>query len=472
MKQFLSIDEEAAATLGQLRAAVLEQQKSAARSQSDAGTTRVAPPGPAPPPQQQQQQQQWVVPAVAMGARADREEAEEGAARRRVEARECVVLSLCAAYVHWPRDVEALASTSLSVLRACAEREESRRHMLPRLQAAALVRLVASGPTSHGYKLTLQRVLDELQSLRKRWASTRSRATCLRDVLMENLSVVPRLFERFADAPVLWRLAPTALLAHFQKCELEASTAPRGKCQLAVFYEEGRAGLARDVRAAGRLISCAAAEGHGYAQYGLGVLYERGDAFGIRRDESRALRLFQQAAEAGVPEARWKLGVFHEDGRGGLAPSDATAVGFYRLAADDGLASAQFSLGAFYDAGRGGLPRRPTEALRLYRLAADKAQPAALCTLGLAYEHGRLGLLKDEKKALRLYTRAADRGFAAAAACIAFFHVHGKAGLPVDHARAAAWFQTASDNMPTVQVDHAKHPDAPRRDAPATLTVV
>ena len=71
-----------------------------------------------------------------------------------------------------------------------------------------------------------------------------------------------------------------------------------------------------------------------------------------RGDYATALREFKPLAEQGDAYAQYNLGVMYDKGQG--VPKDyKTAVKWYTLAAEQGDADAQNNLGLMYDEGKG-----------------------------------------------------------------------------------------------------------------------
>ena len=80
----------------------------------------------------------------------------------------------------------------------------------------------------------------------------------------------------------------------------------------------------------------------------------------------------KRAAERGDAAAQFGLGVMYERGYG-VTEDDTEAVRWYRMAAGQGYAKAQSNLGVMYDNGEG-VPEDDTEAVRWYRMVAEQAQ--------------------------------------------------------------------------------------------------
>jgi TPR repeat protein len=96
-------------------------------------------------------------------------------------------------------------------------------------------------------------------------------------------------------------------------------------------FEDARAlYLSGDYVAAVRLLRPLAARGDAYAQFGLGLTYERGH--GVEQDYAQAAVWYRKAAEHGLATAQYKLGVVLESGQGALQDY-SQAYMWYDLAA-------------------------------------------------------------------------------------------------------------------------------------------
>ena len=123
-------------------------------------------------------------------------------------------------------------------------------------------------------------------------------------------------------------------------------------------------------------------------------------------DYGTAWRLLRPLAEQGDAAAQYGLGVMYERGRG-VRQNDVEAVKWYRLAAKQGHAKAQSNLGLMYVNGQG-VMRDHAEAVKWFRLAAVQGNAEALSNLGYMYGHGR-GVQQDYVLAHIWFTLAASR---------------------------------------------------------------
>lgn len=107
--------------------------------------------------------------------------------------------------------------------------------------------------------------------------------------------------------------------------------------------------------------------GHSPAQFYLAKLYENGEA-GLTKDLAEARRWTERAAQGGNRHAMHNLGIALIEGKGG--PKNATLAGqWFRRAADLGLVDSQYNLGALYEQGLGE-SQNAAEAYKWYLVAA------------------------------------------------------------------------------------------------------
>jgi localization factor PodJL len=106
--------------------------------------------------------------------------------------------------------------------------------------------------------------------------------------------------------------------------------------------------------------------GHAPAQFYLAKLYENGEA-GLTRDVTEARRWTERAAASGDRKAMHNLALFYFSGDGG-AKNMTTAAQWFRRAADQGLVDSQYNLGRLYEEGFG-VTTNPAEAYKWYLIA-------------------------------------------------------------------------------------------------------
>ena len=93
-----------------------------------------------------------------------------------------------------------------------------------------------------------------------------------------------------------------------------------------------------------------AEQGHAYAQFGLGIMYRKGQ--GVPKDDKTALKWFTLSAEQGLAKSQYNLGLMYHEGDG-VTQDYKTALKWYTLAAEQGDLSAQSRLGLMYAEGQG-----------------------------------------------------------------------------------------------------------------------
>jgi len=148
----------------------------------------------------------------------------------------------------------------------------------------------------------------------------------------------PRAGEDFAALSQAVDRGDAAALARARM--LAEGGAPLAQLLIAKLYEEGRAGLPRDVAKAREWTARAAAGGERAAMHNLAVYLMNGE--GGPPDAPAAARWFRKAADAGVVDAQFNLAVLYENGRG-VAKNLGEAYRWYSIAANagDGLARAR-----------------------------------------------------------------------------------------------------------------------------------
>ncbi|WP_084399687.1 tetratricopeptide repeat protein [Pseudotamlana agarivorans] len=94
----------------------------------------------------------------------------------------------------------------------------------------------------------------------------------------------------------------------------------------------------------------AANEGHVFAQYNIGLMYEQG--LGIDKNAEQAVNWYKKSAEQGNSAAQFNLGVCYENGIG-TAVDFSKANEWYRKASEQGDGLAVGNLGMLYIRGQG-----------------------------------------------------------------------------------------------------------------------
>ena len=152
---------------------------------------------------------------------------------------------------------------------------------------------------------------------------------------------------------------------------------PEAQYALATAYSDGLA-LPQDYRRAAEWYEMAARQGHGGAQFNLGLLYYTGAGEGegqLPRDHAEAARWLTPAAEAGNPMAAFLLSRLYQHGSGVTADQEA-ALRWSRLAAQRGLVGGQFETGVLLGDRRADAAAW-IEAYSWLLLAARQGHPAA-----------------------------------------------------------------------------------------------
>ena len=162
-----------------------------------------------------------------------------------------------------------------------------------------------------------------------------------------------------------------------------------------------------------------------------------------RGDHAAALAAWLPLAEDGDAAAQYGVGVLLERGLG--TPEDpAAAAAWYRRAAVQGVEAAQVNLGLMLVQGRG-VPVDDAEAVAWFRRAADHDIPEGLANLGQMHRLGR-GVPRDPAQAYALLRKAALLGNVTAALGVADMLARGE-GVAADAIEALAWaaYVAASD---------------------------
>jgi localization factor PodJL len=107
--------------------------------------------------------------------------------------------------------------------------------------------------------------------------------------------------------------------------------------------------------------------GYAPAQFYLAKLYEDGQA-GLRKDLNEARVWTERAAAAGDRKAMHNLALYYFEGTGG-PKNMTTAADWFRKAADLGLVDSQYNLARLYEKGFG-VSQNPAEAYKWYLIAA------------------------------------------------------------------------------------------------------
>ncbi|KAG0164094.1 hypothetical protein DFQ28_010813 [Apophysomyces sp. BC1034] len=265
----------------------------------------------------------------------------------------------------------------------------------------------------------------------------------------------------------------TAAEIDFDNLDPEAKElAALAQCRVAAMLFKGE-GVFEDAENAWHWFLKSAKNGNKYAQYMVGVHYERGLI--VEKDDEKAAYYFSQSAEQGFAEAQtvlgirlmeqkkysegicWleravdmrhprallKFGIMYEFGEG-VEHDDRLALEHYETAAELNDPVAQYLLGLHYRLGQLGLAQNDSEAERYLTLSAKSGYGPAQRVLGLMYAQGLAGERRcDYKTALRWFRRAASRGDVRALGLVAHCFEHGY-GVAVDHKSALDFYSKAA----------------------------
>jgi len=163
-----------------------------------------------------------------------------------------------------------------------------------------------------------------------------------------------------------------------------------------------------------------AEDGKVRAQYGVGVIHERGAT--ASADPGKAAAWYEKAAGQGHPGAQNNLALMYAQGTG-VERDRARAVELWQRAAEEGHLRAQFNLGLAYYRARG-VAEDQAAALKWFRKAASGGLPNAQYALGQMHRLG-IAVPKDEGKALAWYTRAQNQDYTKAAKMAASLRKQG-----------------------------------------------
>ncbi|MCC2545541.1 sel1 repeat family protein [Hymenobacter sp. BT175] len=135
-------------------------------------------------------------------------------------------------------------------------------------------------------------------------------------------------------------------------------------------------GVKSDERLARALTRVAAEGGNASAQYYLGRHYQEGTA-GVARDLTRARWWYGLAAEQGLIDAQYELGELYRLAPAGKGRNPERSMRLLQRAASQGHAGAQYRIGRLYQTGRGAGPADAGEAAYWYGLAARQGHDSA-----------------------------------------------------------------------------------------------
>jgi TPR repeat protein len=248
---------------------------------------------------------------------------------------------------------------------------------------------------------------------------------------------------------------------------------------IALLYDEGGPGLARNEKKAIEYMLLAAQKGSAQAQCELALLYQKGGA-GIGQNDQKAVQYFRLAAEQDLVEAQFWLGSLYQKGECGLPKDDQKAFEQFKLAAEKNLADAQFELAKAYEKGQGvelnltearrwlraaaklnydpakqkianellkeskGVSKEgEKEAFELYSTIDSKEFPQVYMSLGQCYRDGT-GVKKNKNKAFKLFKLAKEEGFNEAFILLGQCYFNGW-GVKKNQNKAVRLYREAAD---------------------------
>jgi len=191
-------------------------------------------------------------------------------------------------------------------------------------------------------------------------------------IIAATLSIAPVAYAGFDEAMADYRTGNVAgafkqFLAAAEGGDVNA------QAMVANMYLEGT-GTARDARRALAWFEKAAAGGHSYAQYAVGLLYLSGGQ-GVSKDPARGVTWLERSAQQGSYFAQTTLGDAYASGIG-VATDKMRAASYFTSAAEQNYATAQLKLASFYFLGLG-IARDPVAAYKWAYLAAQQLTSAS-----------------------------------------------------------------------------------------------
>lgn len=183
----------------------------------------------------------------------------------------------------------------------------------------------------------------------------------------------------------------------------------------------------------------AALKGEAWAQYNLGLCYQKGIYF--MEDKAEGIKWLTKAADQEFPPAMVDLANCYESGNG-VAQDKALALDWLKRVANLGHVKTQYLLGVRYFKGEG-VSVDKAEAFRWFTKAAEKGALPAKFYLAYCYMQGE-GCELDPKKALELFREAAEGGLPAAQYNLGLCYYKGT-GVEIDEDEAESWFEKAAE---------------------------
>ena len=216
-------------------------------------------------------------------------------------------------------------------------------------------------------------------------------------------------------------------------------------------------GIPRDDKLGLKWLEKSTKAGNADAKQMLGDIYLTGDKIRehierAKPDQKRALALLTEAAAQGSGRAQYSLGNYYFAQGSEKYPD---AFKYYKLSAEQGHSAAQQKLGMLYAYGYGAT-QDLAQSIAWYEKSAAQGNIEAEFALALAYLRGNEGVPKDAAKALSYFQKleAHDWNLDADGRSLVEYVIEAKyrmgmmyrdgIGVDKDLARAAHWFELAA----------------------------
>ena len=168
--------------------------------------------------------------------------------------------------------------------------------------------------------------------------------------------------------------------------------------------------------------------------------YQKGQTFYKAENYDDATRWYLKAAEQGHMWAQYKLGYIYNYGKG-VSKDNGEAIKWYRKAAEQGHAGAQYNLGYILYTDTytisNGLLQNYKEAFIWFSKAAKQGHAGAQKRLGDMYYYG-YSVIENNQKAIRWYRKSAKQGYLEAQASLGRMYYYGQ-GVTKNYQTAYMW---------------------------------
>lgn len=220
------------------------------------------------------------------------------------------------------------------------------------------------------------------------------------------------------------------------------------KYRLGLMLLEGRAGIAKDEKAALKLLEDAASnDKHIDSLLVVADHYAKDDPSGLGKTHSdlyykKAIALLEESAKKGDAEALYKLGTLYKRGNGVLqdAENAEKAATYFKLAAEKWHPNALFDIAECYADGRG-VPQNKETAFKYYKKAAKSGHIRAKYNVAYILETTK----NDLKAAVENYHAAAIKGDVLSQLKMGHFCSEGVGEIPEDKKAAFEWYLKAAE---------------------------